>query len=100
MATKPRGGGGGKALVAGPLRKELFFRLPEVKELSIVYDVSSSPQPFRSRENVPTLPWNGIRLRCPNFGHPVQSSENSCQVKIIFLHAKNIFSNNLNGLLV
>ena len=25
MATKPRGGGGLKALVAGPLRKELFF---------------------------------------------------------------------------
>ena len=25
MATKPRGGGSLKALVAGPLRKELFF---------------------------------------------------------------------------
>ena len=31
MAIKPaRGAGGGKALMAGPLRKELFLRLPLV----------------------------------------------------------------------
>ena len=28
MATKLDGGGGGKALVAGPLKKILFLRLP------------------------------------------------------------------------
>ena len=32
MATKPRGGGGElKASVAGPLRKELFLRLPPIR---------------------------------------------------------------------
>ena len=29
MATKPKGGGMLKALVTGPLRKELFLRLPK-----------------------------------------------------------------------
>ena len=52
MATKPMGGGGLKALVAGPLRKELFLRLPLHQSVG-----------FREYLEFSALPFFAIKIR-------------------------------------